>query len=226
MGQSYIVNDVEELIKYDANGIKLFTYFDRTFGKISYIDVTNPFQIAVFYEDFQTVVWLDRTLNPMSSVSLSNFGFFQINVFGVSSDSHLWIYDNATFQIKKINAQGEIMIESVELNNQFPTLNPITIVEKNNRIYLNNPETGILIFDNFGQFIQLLPITNLTSFQIINNQLFYQKDNQLNRFHLKTLQHQVVDLSFQIGQKEQVLVQKNYWFWIKAAEVVIGNFSL
>ncbi len=226
LGQSYIVNDVEELIKYDANGVRLFTYFDRTFGEISYIDVTNPFQIAVFYEDFQTIVWLDRTLNPISSVNLSKFGFFQINVFSVSSDNHLWIYDNATFQIKKINSQGEVIVESLQLNNQIPNLNPISIVERNNRIYLNNPKTGILVFDNFGQFTQTLPILNLTDFQLINNQIFYQKDNKLHRFQLQTLQHTIVDLSFDILEDEQILVQKNHWFWIKESEVVIGDFGL
>jgi hypothetical protein len=223
LGQSYIVNEVEELIKYDANGEQLFTYFDRTFGQISYIDVTNPFQIAVFYEGFQTIVWLDRTLNPISSVNLSRFGFFQINILGVSSDNHLWIYDNATFQIKKINTKGEVMVESVELNNQFPTLNPTSIVEKNNRIYLNNPETGILIFDNFGQFIQTLPIPNLTNFQIFNNQLFYQKNKKVYRFQLKTLIHQAVKLPFDIDANETVVIQKNFWFWVKSEEIVIGD---
>lgn len=223
LGQSYIVNEVEELVKYDAKGEKLFTYFDRTFGKISYIDVTNPFQIAVFYADFQTIVWLDRTLNPMSSVDFSRFGFFQIEVFGVSSDNHLWIYDNASFQIKKINTQGEIMVESVELNNRFPNLKPSSIVEKNSRIYLNNPETGILVFDNFGQFIETLPIPNLTNFQLINNQLFYKKNKKLYRFQFKTLTHQEIKLPFVIEETEQIFIQKNNWFWVKAEEVVIGE---
>ena len=48
LGQVYIVNTNDELIKYNAQGQEQFVYFDRTLGEISLIDATNPFQILVF----------------------------------------------------------------------------------------------------------------------------------------------------------------------------------
>lgn len=221
LGQIYLVNAEDELIKYNTEGKELFKYFDRTLGEITYIDATNPFQIAIFFEDFQTVVWLDRTLNPMSIINLSNFGFFQINTLAVSNDGNLWIYDNATFQLKKIDNQGNIIVESTELNNLVADLNPNFLIEKNNRIYLNNPENGILVFDNFGQYLQTIPITNLTTFQIINNQLYYQKDTTFYGFHFQTLDNQIMDLPFNINKNETILIQKNHWFQVKENEVSI-----
>lgn len=221
LGQVYIVNTDDELLKYNAQGEQQFVYFDRTLGSISYIDATNPFQVLVFFEDFQTVVWLDRTLNPISKMNLSDFGFFQLNTIGVASDNRLWIYDNTTFQIKKIDNQGEIIIESLELNNLTNNLNPNFIIEKNNRIYLNNPKTGIFVFDNFGQYIETIPFTDLTTFQIMDNQLWYQKATTYHSYHFQTLQKQVVDLPFQIEADQTVFKQKNNWFWVKEKEVVI-----
>ena len=221
LGQVYIVNTADELVKYNAQGQQQFIYFDRTLGEISYIDATNPFQVLVFFEDFQTVVWLDRTLNPMSTIHLSDFGFFQLNTIAVASDNRLWIYDNTTFQIKKIDNQGEVIVESMELNNLTTNLNPNFIIEKNNRIYLNNPITGIYVFDIFGQYIETIPILNLTTFQIIDGQLWYQNKTEFNSYHFKTLQTEIIDLPFRIEAKQTVFKQKNNWFWVKGEEVVI-----
>jgi hypothetical protein len=221
LNQIYLVTQNDELIKYNAEGKELFKFFDRTLGEITYIDANNPFQIAVFFKDFQTVIWLDRTLNPISKINLSNFDFFQINALAVASDNNLWIYDNTTFQLKKVNNQGQILLETNELNALVNSLNPNFLIEKNNRIYLNNPETGILVFDNFGQFLQTIPLTNLSTFQIINDELFYQKGNEFHRFHFQTLDNTVLDLPFEIEKNEMVFTQKNYWFLVKANEVRI-----
>jgi hypothetical protein len=221
LNQIYLVTQADELVKYNTEGKELFKFHDRTLGEISYIDATNPFQIAVFFKDFQTVIWLDRTLNPISKINLSNFDFFQINTLAVSSDNNLWIYDNTNFRLKKVNNQGQILLETNELNALASSLNPNFLIEKNNRVYLNNPETGILVFDNFGQFLQTIPLVNLSSFQIINNELFYQKENNYFRFHFQTLDNQKIDLPFEIKKKESVFTQKNYWFLVKENEVGI-----
>ncbi|MFK7950233.1 MAG: hypothetical protein AB8G11_21765 [Saprospiraceae bacterium] len=221
LGQIYIVNANDELIKYNAQGQEQFVYFDRTLGEISLIDATNPFQILVFFEGFQMVVWLDRTLNPISKTSFSDFGFFQINTLSVASDNRIWIYDNTTFQIKKVDNQGNVITESLELNNITNNLYPNFIIEKNNRIYLNNPETGILVFDNFGQHIETIPITNLTNFQIIDNQLWYQWKSEFRSYHFKTLETQTIDLPFQVETNQAIFKQKNNWYWVKLEEILI-----
>jgi hypothetical protein len=221
LNQIYLVTPNDELIKYSAEGKELFHFHDRTLGEITYIDANNPFQIVVFFKDFQTVIWLDRTLNPISKINLSNFDFFQINTLAVSSDNNLWIYDNTNFRLKKVNNQGQILLETNELNALVSSLNPNFLIEKNNRIYLNNPETGILVFDSFGQFLQTIPLTSLTNFQIINDELFYQKENKYYRFHFQTLDKQVVELPFEIEKNEMVFTQKNYWFLVKENEVRI-----
>ena len=221
LGQVYIVNTDDELIKYNAQGQQQFLFFDRTLGEITFIDATNPFQVLVFFEDFQTIVWLDRTLNPISKMNLSQFGFFQVNTICMTSDNQVWLYDNTTFQIKKINTQGEVTLETQELNNLTEQLHPNFILEKNSRIYLNNPKTGILVFDNFGQYIETIPIKDLTTFQIMDNYLWYSKSTKLYKYHFQTLQTQAVTLPFQIATSETVFKQKNTWFWVKQKAVVI-----
>lgn len=221
LGQVYMVNTDDKLIKYTAEGQQQFFYFDRTLGEISYIDATNPFQVLVFFEDFQTIVWLDRTLNSISKMNLSQFGFFQVNTMCMTSDNQVWLYDNTTFQIKKINTQGEVLLETQELNTLTEQLHPNFILEKNSRIYLNNPKTGILVFDNFGQYIETIPIKDLTNFQILDSQIWYQKGNTYCHYHLKTLEQKVVDLPFQIDTNQRVFKQKNNWFWVKQKAVVI-----
>ena len=120
-----------------------------------------------------------------------------------------------------MNHQGQIILESVELNNLIDQLNPNFLVENNSRIYLNNPDNGILVFDTFGQYLQTIPIVNLTNFQVIDHQLFYQKETTFYSFHFQTLENQKVNVPFDIQENEKVFKQKNNWFLVKKNEIEI-----
>jgi hypothetical protein len=221
LGQSYLITPEAELLKFDADGNLLFRFFDRTLGTPTDIDATNPFQVLLFYADFQTILLLDRTLNPISRLNLSAFGFFQLQTVCMSNDNNLWIFDNTDFKLKKINAQGQELLQSVMLNELLSGESPNFLVEHNNRIYLNDPQRGILIFDNFGQYSETLPLLGLQRFQLLHDELFYQKEGKLWRFHLQTLDHNALETPM-LQPNEIVFLQKNqYILWRKTAVQII-----
>ena len=53
------------------------------------------------------------------------------------------------------------------------------MIEKDNRLFLNNPGTGILVFDVFGTYSKTLPILNLKTFQVVDNSVVYYKEGVL-----------------------------------------------
>ena len=57
--QYYIKNNV--FIK--KNTTQIWQYKNLSFGKISKVDIQNPLNIVLFYEDFNTVILLDNQLN-------------------------------------------------------------------------------------------------------------------------------------------------------------------
>ena len=69
---------------------------------------------------------------------------------------------------------------------------PDFLLEWDNNIYMNNPKTGILVFDQYSSYIKTIPITELKSFQIIGNDLLFVKENKMMKHNLKTLQENEV----------------------------------
>ena len=65
-------------------------------------------------------------------------------------------------------------------------LAPNYLLEYNNKVYLNNPSTGILIFDIYGTYHKTIPLKNLDHFQPINDWIYFSNDNRIHAQHTKT----------------------------------------
>jgi len=163
--QIYIATDEGKIIKLSKDGKKLFEYNNRRLGQVGSIDVTNPFNILVYYNDLATIVLLDRTLSLIKEINLFDLNIFEAQAVGLSNDNHIWIYDPIAAQLKKINDKGEILFQSRHLKQAIKsTLNINFLLEQNNRLYLNDASKGIFIFDVFGENIVYSLVGDLLDF--------------------------------------------------------------
>ncbi|MFK7807214.1 MAG: hypothetical protein AB8F74_05360 [Saprospiraceae bacterium] len=220
--QCYIVTSNNELLKYDQKGQLLFQYNNQRLGDITWVDATDPFHVLLFYQEYFTAIILDRTLNILGEYQLFDLNITDVNVVAMANDSNLWIFDETSGKLKMISQTGEIVEESQNTRLLLEkSIQPVNIVATNNRIYINAPESGILIFDNFGTYLKTLPITELADFQIIDNQLIYQKGTKLFSFHLKSLLTTEIQLPFQLEPKDQLKIQKGVLFLLKEKNLLI-----
>lgn len=180
--QWYTIYDDYRLQKYSADGRLLYEYGENNLGKIAYLDVSNPLQILVYYDEYSTAVLLDRTLSPLQRIDLSALGIWQSAALAVSNDNQLWLYDPSQQVLRKISASGEIVQESPNLSflvdaDFYPTF----LLEANNRLYLNDPQhpQGVLVFDNLGNYLNSLPVRGVEHFQLWNGLLFYYNNNHI-----------------------------------------------
>jgi len=203
--------------KYSKEGKLLFPYEEFRYGKVGMIDATNPMKLIVYYPDFMTIVTLDRFLSPLNTYNLFSMGYQNVTAVASSADGRIWFYDNVDFKLKKIDEFGKVFRESQPLNiilSQTP--NPNFIQERDNRVYVNDPELGILIFDLFGSYAKTIPIKGLKKFQVLQDQIVYFENNQLNAyqpltFELKTLPlPDTTDLVHVVIEKDVIgLLKKN-----------------
>jgi len=61
-------------------------------------------------------------------------------------------------------------------------------------LFMNDPETGILVFDQYGTFFKTIPIKSIKGFQIIDKQLYYFSDSSLYVYNLKTHEEEKIPL--------------------------------
>ena len=177
-------------------GLPTYTFANNQKGRISSVDVSNPLKVLVFFKDFGIVSVLDNTLSDVSSIAMNEFGYDDVRTVAGSNDNNIWIYDAAQYRLIKIDNEGNELLASINLTElELNDLNPVDIVESGNKVYVVDEEIGIVVFDNFGQFIQLLPITGLREVFIDRDVILYQKGKDLVSYNPLLIDNTNVDLS-------------------------------
>ena len=209
----YIITYKNELLKYDGEG-----YFDSRFsfkkyGKIGYVDVTNPFKIILHYNDYQCIVIIDGALNPIKTLFLNDMGVASAGALAMSDSGEMWVYDNSVNKILRfvIDANG-FKLANTSPPLSMPTLQATQMLVRGNMVYLNAPTKGIAVFDQFGKYVKTLDIKNATDLQIIENQLFYKQANKYFRFNLQTLVNTQISLPEGVSGDRYMQMQKGRFY--------------
>ena len=210
-GNLYIIVN-NELRKYDQDGNLLKTFSDKSHGALSYIDVSDPLKILLFYHDFRQILFLDNMLSKKGdALLLDDLEVLQPLLVCTSYENGFWIYDQQEFQLirfdqnlqKSYQTGNIVQLTGLEIKPNFLT-------EINNSVYLNDPENGILVFDRYGTYSKVLPFKKLTSFQIIDNNIIYSTDSSLIRYNLKTFEQQSMSLPVKHVKCSQIEKERLY----------------
>ena len=194
-GNVYVVKD-NELTKYDKTGKELFKYSNKNLGNISFVDASNMLRIVLFYKDFLQVVFLDNTLSSNGDpVNLENLGFQQTQLVCSSHNSGLWIYDRQNFELIRLDQN---LLKTQQTGNLNATLNadirPNFLLEQDNKLYLNNPGTGVLIFDIYGTYYKTIPVKDAARFQIISDWVYFISDKKVKSYNVITTEEKQFDM--------------------------------
>ncbi|MFH0866219.1 MAG: hypothetical protein V1904_08485 [Bacteroidota bacterium] len=187
LGNVYTVSGCE-FKKFSSDGVLIKSFSDKSHGDIAFADASDPLKILLFYHDFRQIIFLDNTLSINGDViDLDKLELLQPLLACSSYENGFWVYDQQDFQLirfdknlQRSNSSGNItQLTGVDIK-------PNYLIETNNMVYLNNPETGILVFDKYGTYSKTLPIKQLNSFQIIGDNLVYASELQLIEYNFKT----------------------------------------
>lgn len=180
LGNVYLVKD-KQLSKYSSRARLLHTFSNLYSGSISHVDVQDPFKVLLFYRDFGQVEFLDHTLSLSSTtVELGSLGLELATLACSSYQGAFWVYDPINFELLRISQALEIIDRSGNLRQVSGyTPDPNYLLERDNMVYMNDPEQGIFIFDRYGTYYKLIPVKDLSSFQVFNNAIIYVKEDRL-----------------------------------------------
>ena len=101
LGNSYYI---KENALYKKSDSKLWNYKNISLGKLMSVDIINPLQIVIFYEDFNTAVLLDNQLNEIQKINFARLeNPIMASEVRLSSRNQLWFYNNTTQKIGLFN---------------------------------------------------------------------------------------------------------------------------
>lgn len=186
----YLVNSSNQLKKLTSNGDSVGIFNDvRKYGKLFSIDVTNPLKLLLYYQNFSTVVVLDRFLNIRNVINLRRQNIFNVKTIASSYDNNIWLFDEGDAKLKKIDDNGEVLTETVDCRLLFDTVpSPTQIIDQDGFVNLYDPEKGFFIFDIYGSLKTKSAFLHWKNVEVINKNLYGFNDNILYQYLPGTLQ--------------------------------------
>ena len=189
LGELYIINTNNQLKKLNERGDSVGVFNQVTkYGKLSYVDAQNPWKTILFYENFSTIVLLDKYLNVLTNINLRKQNIFGVRTVAASYDNNIWLFDEQENKLKKIDDAGKVLMETVDFRLLFDSVpSPVQIVDRDGFVYLYDPKKGVYIFDYYGSFKNKIPFHNWKSIAVIEKNLYGFDDVYLYKYGIGTL---------------------------------------
>lgn len=186
----YLVNSNNQLKKINSKGDSAGVFNEvRKYGKLFAMDVTNPLKLLLYYQNFSTVVVLDRFLNVRNVINLRKQNIFNVKTIATSYDNNIWLFDEGDTKLKKIDDNGQVLSETVDFRIIFDsTPSPVQILDREGFVTLYDPNKGFYILDYYGALKNRIPFLQWKNVEVIGNTLYGFGDTLLYQYQTGSLQ--------------------------------------
>lgn len=189
LGNLFTLSPDGEIRRYNEQGKLLYRFSEVRLGRVGSMDVSNPLRVLVYYPEFLTVVLLTNTLAISGELDLRPLGFNRVRAAGLARDGRIWLYDEANFQLVKIDERGQVIRRSEPLSYVLDlNLQPVALSERNNRLFLLDPQHGILVFDAFGTYDYRFGGSGIVRMQAYAEQVLFEREGRYYYQDLSTYQ--------------------------------------
>ncbi len=157
LGRSYHLLPDARLVTGNPLKNQSYSFFDSSLGTPSLVDVMNPFEIIVYYQDYARIILLDRTLSELQRIDLNIYDDLQqagAVAHGLRND--IWIFDDWDFKLKVIVPGQGLRSVTNDLRLQLGiAVPPSAILVDGTTVGLLFRDAGRLaIFENTGRFLR------------------------------------------------------------------------
>ncbi|MFN2438003.1 MAG: hypothetical protein ABR503_02310 [Chitinophagaceae bacterium] len=222
----YILSSTDQLKKFNEAGDSIAVYNDvKRFGKLYSIDVTNPLKILLYYKDFSTIVILDRLLSVRASVDLRKQNIAQATAVGSSYDNNIWIFDAIDNKLKKIDENGNLLLETVDFRTVFEEpFAPQKILDINGSVHLYDSAVGLLAFDHYGSFQKKYPLAKWQNISVFDKNIAGIYNNNIILYNTSNLMQKRYQFPSSFGSFNQYIIGSTRLFTLTKDSVNIYNF--
>ena len=189
LGELFLINKNNQLKKFNEHGDSVGVFNEVTkYGQLSYVEADNPWRTILYYKNFSTIVLLDKYLKVLTNINLHKLNIFRVKSVAASYDNNTWLFDEQESKLRKINDEGKILMETVDLRTIMDSVpSPEQIVDRDGFVYLNDPKKGIYIFDYYGTFKNRLTFLHWNYLTVIGKSIYGIDDKCLYRYNLGSL---------------------------------------
>jgi hypothetical protein len=185
----YLLSAGNQLKKINNKGDSAGVFNDvKRYGKLYSVDATNPLKLLLYYQNFSTIVVLDRFLNIRNTINLRKKNIFNVKAITSSYDNNIWVFDEGDGKLKKIDDNGDVLLETVDLRIALDTVpSPSDIIDRDGFVYLYDPNRGFYIFDNYGALKNKIPFLHWKNVEVAGNDLYGFSDSSFCKYQTGSL---------------------------------------
>ncbi|MGB1038730.1 MAG: hypothetical protein ACPGYY_08795, partial [Bacteroidia bacterium] len=218
-GNIYVADKKHSLLKFDKHGKQITNVNIKSYGDISSIDCSNPFEIYVYYQDQNIIVFYDNMLFARGEIRLNNYYFTNVSCISRSFDNNIWLIDMSEYKLIKINKKGDILLETPYLYNILnTTLKSYKIWERDNFVFVADSANGIHKFDHYGTHINTYYIKNATGASLVSNFFFFKVKHELFSYHVLT--REMKNLSIALKENTSIYAQNEHVYISKENKII------
>jgi hypothetical protein len=209
-GFIYLTDHSGNIYKLDSIGKQFVLASPPRRGKITSIEATRNVNIFVFYSEYQVYYYYDRFLMQSQTLTFPSaiVGFARIAT--PSLDQNVWLFDDQDFSLKKYNST----YSTIDINTPLDLIidpevyNMNCMREYQNLLFINDANSGILIFDNMGNYKTRILIKGLTYFSFYGDNLVFVKDGSLSILNIYSYKEQKYTDELFKGASAAILTNK------------------
>ena len=177
-------------------------YTNLSLGKISSVDIHNPFKIVLFYQDYNSAIILDNKLNELTDKIdfTRNTLFNNVQLVSHSSNNNLWLFadDNKLHLYNFQNSTEQIQTQPITFYQTDFVPKSLKSTYKNAWVLGN---TGVIQINEYGNFINFYKNADvefispyLKGFIYIKNRSFFYTENNNTLQLLIEFDHSLDDI--------------------------------
>ena len=198
LGNVYIIRSDNTLTRYTEHGDSSAFYRSLNNGDIGAVDATNPLEVLVYFPKYSRIVVLDRMMTPKSEINLQRLNLFSPPAIAKSADGSIWVYDPFNARLRKVTETTTELSQdnqSNDLRQQAGFVPQVVYMqERDRRLYVCDTANGILIFDRYANYLNVLPITGIRELQISGPQIIFQRGDSLISYHTLNFSERAIPL--------------------------------
>ncbi|NJC27959.1 hypothetical protein [Neolewinella antarctica] len=154
-GKAYLLLSDSRLITQNQLGQTVNDFYDSSLGFPDNVDVTNPFSILLYYQDFGRLVILDRTLSEITRIDLFSVdNIQQPGVLARANDNQVWVYDSWDHRLKLLDNQGRVerTTNDLRLELSAPEDPDAIFVDRGTVALYFREKSRLAVLTNYGRF--------------------------------------------------------------------------
>lgn len=225
LGQTYMYSEVE-LIKNSITQDTTWSFTSKGTESLSHISFTNPNKLTIFVKDSQELWILDSTLSLVEEIDLVKFDQGDIGFATRLIDNRILLYSRSQRQLYKYNHNRNLVYETDVLWDLEGEV--IDLVQSDDQYVLLTDTGQLLLFDDYGNFMQELTINhNQSPISLDNNRLYYI-DDTAGTFKYLNLNDPIAEeqtLNAQIGDKiDDFVIGQRKLYYLKDSKIYQESF--